>query len=349
MEKMKRITRIEPASGAIIMANGIFLIGALEQFPWLDQKFGIFFALLLVSAWGYIYTKLTIQFFNRQFLIPFLKNPLQSFTVGTWIAGVSVLCNVLLKYFPKILLLIQWISLLNTILFLSFFLLCLYNFKKLFISKEILPVHGVILLSTVGTQSVVILLNNVFFELPNILSSGIIFCGLIFYLLGLFLLIRRYLWKKNWTFANDWANTNCIIHGALSITGLAIVTSNTYSSSVVTLLWLMIASFILGVEFLEGIRAIQRIKIYGVKKGLLIYHITQWSRNFTFGMFYAFTSAMYNNSRYILPTWLEQILPSFLAIWAWVVLLFLLTELLIFFHHSIKTIRMKSPILKQLC
>ena len=29
----------------------------------------------------------------------FLKNPVNSFAIGTWIAGVSVLCNVFLKYF----------------------------------------------------------------------------------------------------------------------------------------------------------------------------------------------------------------------------------------------------------
>src|SRR5699024_7256109 len=73
--------KIEPASGAIIMANGIFLIGAVKEFSFLNQQIGVYLAFLLLIAWVVIYTKLSIQFFHRDFLIPFLKHPVNSFAI----------------------------------------------------------------------------------------------------------------------------------------------------------------------------------------------------------------------------------------------------------------------------
>src|SRR5690625_7907900 len=88
---------IEPASGAIIMANGIFLMGAVEAFPLLDILLGKYLAFILLIVWMVIYIKLSIQFFRRDFLISYLRHPVDSFTIVTWIAGVSVLCNLLLS------------------------------------------------------------------------------------------------------------------------------------------------------------------------------------------------------------------------------------------------------------
>src|SRR5699024_11539519 len=82
------------------------------------------------------------------------------FTIGTWIAGVSVICNVFLKYFPGILLATQAMAILNTFLWLFFLVNCFYNFKQLSFDHTEYPVHGAILLSTVVTQSIMVLLNN---------------------------------------------------------------------------------------------------------------------------------------------------------------------------------------------
>src|SRR5699024_2208230 len=155
--------KIEPASGAIIMATGIFLIGTVEAFPFLDVQLGKYFAFLLLITWIVIYKSLSVQFFHRDFLIPFIQHPVNSFTIGTWIAGVSVLCNVFLKYFPEIILITQAMGIFNTFLFLFFLANCFYNFKQLFFDHQNYPVHGAILLSTVGTQSIIVLLNRVFF------------------------------------------------------------------------------------------------------------------------------------------------------------------------------------------
>src|SRR5699024_11328926 len=120
--------KIEPASGAIIMANGIFLIGAVKEFSFLNQQIGVYLAFLLLIAWVVIYTKLSIQFFHRDFLIPFLKHPVNSFAIGTWIAGVSVLCNFFLNYFPSYFIFIQAIGCFNNFFFMFLLIFCLYNF-----------------------------------------------------------------------------------------------------------------------------------------------------------------------------------------------------------------------------
>src|SRR5690625_5363025 len=97
--------------------------------------------------------------------------------------GGSVLCNVLLRYFPKIIMVTQAIALLNTVLWLFFLVNCLHNFKHL-IGKELEHgVHGAILLSTVGTQSIIILLNNVFFQFPSYFIIGVIVFDIFFYVI----------------------------------------------------------------------------------------------------------------------------------------------------------------------
>ncbi|MFD1361346.1 hypothetical protein [Lentibacillus salinarum] len=330
--------KIEPASGAIIMACGIFLIGAVEAFPILDVIYGKYLAFFLLVAWVIIYKDLSIQFFHRDFLIPFIQNPVNSFVIGTWIAGVSVLCNVFLRYFPEILLLTQAMAIFNTFLWLFFLANCIYNFKQLLFDHKDYPVHGAILLSTVGTQSIIILLNNVFFQFPVYFSEAIIILGLIFYLAGISLLFNRYVRHHNWTLADDWANTNCIIHGALSITGLAIVTTNTFTPGFITYFWVLVFGLLISVEAVEVVRAIKRIKLYGWNKAIFTYHVTQWSRNFTFGMFYTFTLVMQENPFYPIAGFLYNLQRTFMDYWAWVTLLAILWEIAIFMKARMTTL-----------
>ncbi|GAA0595738.1 hypothetical protein GCM10009001_09830 [Virgibacillus siamensis] len=322
--------KVEPANGAIIMANGIFLIGAVEAFPLLDIQLGKYLTFLLLIAWVLIYKDLSVQFFHRDFLVPFIHHPVNSFAIGTWIAGVSVLCNVFLRYFPGISIMTEAMAIFNTFLFLFFLGNCFYNFKQLFFDHKDHPVHGVVLLSTVGTQSIIILLNNVFFRFPVYFSEGIIILGLIFYLSGITLIGHRYLRTKNWNLADDWANTNCIIHGALSITGLAIVTTNTFTPFFVSVFWGVVFVLLIAVEIVEVIRAVKRIRRYGLDKGLFTYQVTQWSRNFTFGMFYTFTWVMHLNPFYTIPDSLYKFQTVFMNFWAWVVLLALVGQIALY-------------------
>lgn len=329
--------QIEPASGAIIMASGIFLIGTVNAFPVLDIQLGKYLAFLVLIAWLVIYKSLSVQFFHRGFLIPFIKHPVNSFAIGTWIAGVSVLCNVFLKYFPGIILITQAIAILNTFLWLFFIVICCYNFRKLFVDNQSYPVHGVILLSTVGTESIILLLNNVFFQLPTYFSEAIIILGFIFYLAGIILIGNRYVKQKNWSLANDWSNTNCIIHGALSITGLAIVTSNIFTSAFTAVFWVIVFVLLAAIEAIEVIRAVIRIRQYGWNKGLLDYNVSQWSRNFTFGMFYTFTLVIHLNPFYSMSEMLYNFQMGFMVFWSWIVLTALIFQIGIYVKSRIES------------
>lgn len=336
MEQKRNYKKIEPASAAIIMASGIFLIGTVNAFPELDLKIGKYLAILLMIAWVLIYKALSIQFFKREFLIPFIKHPVKSFAIGTWIAGVSVLCNVFIKYFPDIILITKTMAIFNTFLWLFFLGSCFYNFRKLFFENRKYEVHGAILLSTVGTQSIILLLNNVFFQFPTYFSESIIILGFMFYLAGIVLIAKRYLEQKNWTLANDWANTNCIIHGALSITGLAIVTTNTFTAGFITIFWIIVFLLLILIEVIEIIRAFKRIRNFGWNKGLFEYHVSQWSRNFTFGMFYTFSLVMHFNPFYVMPEILYNFQTGFMAFWAWVVLSALIIQIGIYIKSQFK-------------
>lgn len=325
--------RIDPASGAIIMANGIFLYGGIQAFPIIDAYLGKVLAIFLLIAWVSIYWRLTIQFFQREFLEPFLNNPIQSFTIGTWIAGVSVLCNVLLKYFPQTLPFLQGMAMINVVLWAIFLVTVIKSFKTLILEQNT-TIHGVILLSTVGTQSIVILLNNFFEWVPVIVTEGLIILGLVFYLVGLFLLTKRYVLSK-WTLIHDWQNTNCIIHGALSITGLAIVSSQLFSTSFMVWFWLFVLALLVFIEGVEILRAYQRIKELGFDEGVLTYNVSQWSRNFTFGMFFSFTLTLNLSPSYELPELVKQFQLLILPIWAKVVLISLILELCLFFKTNL--------------
>ncbi len=330
IQKSKKI--IEPASAAIIMALGIFLLGTIEAFPLLDVYLGRFLAAILLILWLVIYSLLTVQFFQKSFLIPFLNHPVQSFAIGTWIAGVSVLCNVFLIYFPGILKITQLIALINSTLWFGFIIVCLYNFTKLLTSKTKYFVHGLLLLSTVGTQSIVVLLNNVF-SVSSQFTEIMIYLGILFYLISMGLIIQSFYQQSLQSIIFNWSNTNCIIHGALSITGFAIVTTETFSPLIVQTLWLITFILLVIVEMIELLRAKQRINTFGFKQGLCVYHVSQWSRNFTFGMFYVFTFLVLEDPAYSLYPNLQSHL---LVIWAWVVLLALIIEVAIFSHHYLK-------------
>lgn len=317
---------MNPAAGAIVMALGIFLYAAIEAFPFLDQGLGKILTILLALIGIVIYTSLTRQFLHKDFLVPFLNNPVNSFVMGAWIAGVSVLCNVIIKYFPGMTAFIQGVAIVNTCCWVFFLGFCVYNFKQLLKWPTSYSIHGVILLSTVATQSLIIVWVEILpFLSKDTLVVPVMYLGLIFYLCGIFLIGTRYGKEKQWTLIEDWTNTNCIIHGALSITGLAIVSSQLMSSLVVMIFWMIVFTLLVIVEIVEITRAVKRISEYGWRRGIFTYHISQWSRNFTFGMFYAFTMTMHENSYYMSS--LYDFHDTFLTLWAWIVLLALLGEI----------------------
>ncbi|MEI2666003.1 hypothetical protein [Rossellomorea sp. LJF3] len=324
MKTVENKNSIDPASGAIIMALGIFLYAAVDAFTWVNHITAKIMSVSLIVLTAIIYKSLIKQLLTKSDRILLLSKPVPSFVIGSWIAGVSVLSNVVVKYFPDISVAVQVVMLLNTFMWLGFMASCVYQFKELMKRPTAHPTHGVVLLSTVATQSVVIFWVKLYPSLPKGLLIGAISLGTFYYLIGMTLIIVRYGRGKRWTLIDDWPSTNCIIHGALSITGLAIVSSGMLSARIMMIFWLLIFVLLIGVEWLEMVRAVNRVQKLGWKKGVFTYHISQWSRNFTFGMFYAFTMTMHDN-----PYYLNSFYPfheEFLHVWAWIVCLFLIAE-----------------------
>ncbi|WP_101842771.1 hypothetical protein [Halobacillus sp. Marseille-P3879] len=315
---MKDIKIINPASAAIVMALGIFLYGAIEAFPFVDHYLGKGLTVMLVLIGGVVYSALVRQILRRNFLIPFLNNPVNSFVMGAWIAGMSVLCNVMLKYFPDLHVIVQGITIINTFFLFLFLIWCVYNFKRLWDRPAQHATHGVVLLSTVAAQSVVIVWSELFPFVSAVVVLTVVSLGLIFYLLGVLLIGIRYREDPKWSLTEDWSNTNCIIHGALSITGLALVSTEMMSSLFYLIFWLSVFVAVLSIETVEVRRAVKRVQAYGWKKGIFTYNISQWSRNFTFGMFYAFTMVRHDQPYYL--NTMYELHEVFLSVWAWVVL-----------------------------
>ncbi|SFP69178.1 hypothetical protein SAMN05518683_108153 [Salibacterium halotolerans] len=319
---------INPAAGAAVMALGIFLYAAVDAFPLLGVRLGPALAIIFTIIAVYVYTALTRQFFQKGFLLPFLHNPVNSFVIGSWIAGMSVWCNVLMKYYPAAAPVIRTTALINTVFWVLFVGWSLYNFYRLVKQPGRHEVHGVILLSTVAAQSIVVVWSDLFSFIPETAAAVVIGTGLFFYGTGIALLVFRYAKEKEWTLTDDWTNTNCIIHGALSITGLALVSSGFLSAAWIMGFWVLVFVLLLLVEALEGVRAVQRVRRYGWKEGIFTYNTSQWSRNFTFGMFYAFSMTMHENPHYMNAMY--DFHEAFLAVWAWIVLTALVGEITVF-------------------
>lgn len=158
-----------------------------------------------------------------------------------------------------------------------------------------------------------------------------IILGIGLYIIGFVLIVNRYAHIREWSIADDWQNTNCIIHGAMSITGLASCLSGAVSPNLVFLIWIWVLSWFIIVETIELMRGVVRIKVYGAVKGIGTHHMTQWSRNFTFGMLYAFT-LNFDLSQTALShqAMVSTIYDFILTYGAWVVLILLLNQWLLY-------------------
>ena len=121
----------------------------------------------------------------------------------------------------------------------------------------------------------------------------------------------------------------------MSITGLASVGSGVVPPNLILLVWLWAITWFVIVEFVEIARAMKRTRLYGFAEGLLIYDPTQWSRNFTFGMLYAFTLNFDLAGSAAAGSFLLLLHEAILRYFAWIVLVLLLVEIFVFFRDRL--------------
>ncbi|MGM7719900.1 hypothetical protein [Metabacillus sp. Hm71] len=326
-------SHIEASSGSIIMAIGIFLVGAIQQFSVLNKTLGNYCTYLIILIWFLLLVTFFRSILKPDYRHSLMENPITFFGAGTWIASTSVIGNLAIHRFPGSLHSVEMIFLLNLIMWSVFIAISIHQFRRIIINGCISHTHGVLLLSTVSTQSMASLMSNLHSQIiPNVLIDTFIFIGIAFYLFCFLLLFKRFF--DNYTNIHEWKNTDCIIHGAVSITGLSMTVSGHFSVSILTFVWYTAFTLFLIVESFELIRGFMRIKTYGVVKGIFTYHQSQWSRNFTFGMFYLFTKRFLDNySSFHYPFVFQHQLITPLG---WVVLILLVIQVSLFTYSKLE-------------
>ena len=330
MDFSRRKFSIEPAAPAIVMAFGIFFIGAFDYFSFLNRN-DTFFVLLYSVITIIVLFMVIFTYSEVSKMKELMKQPVRSFALGTWIAALSVFCIVIKMYTENVLPWLQFLTIVNIVFLSCFLFMYVRSFIYLCTTHKTMKVDGIVLLSTVSIQSGVLMLYHMFGSFIFPIFPWVIGLGLVCYMVGFVLIIRSYT-KMNWTLADDWANTNCIIHGALSIAGLAMVMTNAFSFHITFIVWGVTVIFFLFIEGMECVRAWKRYKRYHLRHGLFSYHVTQWSRNFTFGMFFAFTYTMYERGYFHSYDSVANFIAVFLKIWAVVVLCLLIIQTLLFLH-----------------
>jgi hypothetical protein len=280
------------ASGAVVMAIGIFALAALQRMPFPARLATQLIALAMLVVWIYI----ALHFLAcavRGTVHRHSGDPVRSFAIGTWVAGTAVVAELVLAGLPQWRAVAVVLALIAVLLWLWYLALVARGLWAIIIGRATRGVNGAILLSTVSTQSIVIL--GPLLEprqVPRAAWALLVIQGYMFYGTGLVLIVRHYLRERGLRLADGWDNTNCIGHGALAISGLAAVLRGAIPVLWIVLTWLWVAGMFVLIESIEIARLVVRVQAYGWRKGVLTYNVSQWARNFTFGMFYAFTLSL---------------------------------------------------------
>ncbi len=323
------------AAGAIVMAIGIFADASLPQLPFYTPLIAQLVAIELLVIWIFLAGSYFVSAINRHFRMH-VAHPLRRFAIGTWVAGTAVLSVLVLHTLPQALLLGKAIALLAVAIYLPYVVLFVQGYARLWRHPLKQNANGVILLATVSTQSIVIALHTAFgaaFPVP--VAIGMVAFDMIFLCSGLVLIALHYHAEGSWLLAVEWKNTNCIVHGAVSITGLALVLTSNFVSDVLLGVWEVALVLFVVIETLEFVRLCEREHRRGFRRGLLVYDTTQWARNFTNGMFYAFSLALYRHLAVASSPTGDLWHPALRIIAEWgqyVVLAILLIEIAIFFR-----------------
>jgi Voltage-dependent anion channel len=330
---------IRTSTMAIVMAIGVVTQGVLLNYfgvQFFQHVFGKILCMINLALWVSFIFSFFIASLDGKFKNIHYSNVINRFGIGTWVAGTSI-CGILFyKQFPNWGLISIIIAFINIVLWLIYIGISIKTFIEITRTKSFQNVHGILLLTTVSTQSIVLLLNTVFRDFPDSINLSLLFLGFSFYLVCVFFILFRYI-KNTWSIERDWNNTNCILHGALSISGVACFITGIISIDIIRWIWRAALIIFIVVEAIELLRLFRRIKQYGYREGIFIYDVTQWSRVFTFAMFYTFTSLIHTRlfiGSYVINTILNS--------GVWVVIILLMIELILTSSNTIKTFKQSS-------
>ncbi|HEX3884995.1 MAG TPA: hypothetical protein VHW66_20240 [Stellaceae bacterium] len=306
------------------MAAGIFTVASLPRLPFPGFLAGVA-AAVVALAWIAVAAGLAVSTARHGGLARRTGPVVESFGIGTWVAGTAVFARVLMLATPDDPWPARVLFALAAGLWLWFMPRAVRNLVCL--ARTRLPPNGIILLATVATQAVALIALRLFPAAPGVrlAAAGLMALGVLCYALAAFLVVRRYA-GGGWALATDWANGNCILHGALSITGLTATVSGRFGAGAILALWGVAAAIFVTVEAIEIARVAARVRAAGWRAAVLVYDVSQWARNFTFGMFYAFTLAFVARCPVVASPSLGALRAAVAAYGAYVVLALLLAE-----------------------
>lgn len=318
---------------AVVMAIGIVTQGVLLNYfgiHFFQHIFGKILSIINLSLWSAFIFSFFIASLDGKFKSIHYANVINRFGIGTWVAGTSISGILFYKQFSHWGFISVIIAFINIILWIIYIWISVKTLIEISRTKSYQNVHGILLLTTVSTQSIVLLLNTVFKDLPDIFNLFLLIIGFCFYLVCVFFILSRYL-KTSWSIEMDWNNTNCILHGAISISGIACLVTGIISIDMIRWIWRASLVIFIAVEAIELYRLFKRIRHYGFRGAIIIYDVSQWSRVFTFAMFYTFTSVIHT---YLFAG--SFVINTILKAGVWVVIILLSIELMLSLRDAIK-------------
>lgn len=332
------------AAGSMVMAIGIFGLAALQQMPAAQGPVTQALAIGLLVAWALLASRYAAAWLERRFQ-DYTRPPIGAFAIGSWVAATAVLLRLILLGVPEWRPLSLALGLLALAVWLWFLKIVLEHLRTVVGDASRVLVPGVVLLPAVSTQALALAALELFPGRPSLVLAGAgIALGAIMYLVGAALVAWSHLRVEGWSLADDWDNTNCILHGAMSITGLAAVAWGIGPPALAVALWLYVFAVFVAVEAIEVARLLARVRLYGWRRGAFAYRVTQWSRNFTFGMFYAFTLALSQTPAFAgEPPWMQTIQSPILDYGPHMVLAFLLVEIALWLDSRLAFARARPP------
>jgi hypothetical protein len=288
---LKNEILISTSAMAAIMSFGIIIYGVLPHFfgnAFLHSTVAKGLVVVVSALWLSFCFSIFLSMWKKQWKELHYVHPVNRFGIGTWIAATSIVSILCMHYFPEAQPIITGLTILNVLVWVFYCYISTRAIAIILKSQKLKNIHGILLLMTVSTQSLVMLIHTSFPTVPRIITTSLFIIGIGFYLVNISLLLKRYL-TENWSFETDWNNTNCIIHGALSITGMASIVSGIAHIPTLFIFWNMTLIIFLIIEAIEFYRLFRLVKQFGWKRSIGTYDVTQWSRIFTFSMFYTFT------------------------------------------------------------
>ncbi len=323
------------------MAFGIFGLAALQAIPALASWLTRPLAFALVALWALLMAAYLRAFLTGEARL-YVRPVVGRFAIGTWVADSAVTGELLLFAAPGWRPLALALGAVGLLVWLWYVGVAARGFQRMLADPDGCRTRGLVLLATVSIQALVLLVLRLFpgDSLVDRLAVVPIAAGYAVYGLGAALVLRRFLRFGTWHIEEDWDDTNCILHGAMSISGLAAVSCQALPRPLGFASWAYAAAVLVIVEGVELARLVLRVRHLGWRRGAFVYNVSQWARAFTFGMFYAFTLAFAHRFGFAGdPRWVAVLQRGILSYGQYVVMLTLVLELAVFLRSRLGRIR----------